>query len=73
MVQVNLTASTDLHTLDEFRNCVVKQVNGAIVRLKDVAQRHARRRRLRIAGRLRRQARGVLSASRSRRPPTCST
>src|SRR4029077_819763 len=37
MVQVNLNASTDLHSLDEFRNLVVKQQNGAIVRLQDVA------------------------------------
>jgi multidrug efflux pump len=37
MVQVNLAASTSLHTLDEFRNLVIKQANGAIVRLKDVA------------------------------------
>jgi multidrug efflux pump len=37
MVQVNLTASTDLHSLDEFRDLVVKQAGGAIVRLKDVA------------------------------------
>ena len=37
MVQVDLTASTDLHSLDEFRNLVVKQADGAIVRLKDVA------------------------------------
>ena len=37
MVQVNLAASTDLHTLDEFRNLVVKTSGGAIVRLKDVA------------------------------------
>jgi multidrug efflux pump len=37
MVQVNLTASTGLHTADEFRNLVIKQVNGAVVRLKDVA------------------------------------
>jgi multidrug efflux pump len=37
MVQVNLTASTDLHSLDEFRDLVVKQSNGAIVRLSDVA------------------------------------
>ncbi len=37
MVQVNLTASTDLHSLDEFRNLIIKQSNGAIVRLKDVA------------------------------------
>ncbi|HEY2527108.1 MAG TPA: efflux RND transporter permease subunit [Xanthobacteraceae bacterium] len=37
MVQVNLTASTSLHSADEFRNLVLKQTNGAIVRLKDVA------------------------------------
>lgn len=37
MVQVNLTASTGLHTLDEFRRLVVFQKNGAIVRLEDVA------------------------------------
>ena len=37
MVQVNLTASTGLHSLDEFRNLVIKQANGAIVRLSDVA------------------------------------
>lgn len=37
MVQVNLTASTGLTSLDGFRNMVVKQANGAIVRLKDVA------------------------------------
>ena len=37
MVQVNLTASTGLHSAKEFRDLVVKQVNGAVVRLKDVA------------------------------------
>ena len=37
MVQVNLAASTSLHTADEFRNLVIKQVGGAVVRLKDVA------------------------------------
>jgi multidrug efflux pump len=37
MVQVNLSASTSLHSLEEFRNLVVKQVNGANVKLKDVA------------------------------------
>jgi multidrug efflux pump len=37
MVQVDLTASTDLHSLDEFRELVLKQDGGAIVRLKDVA------------------------------------
>jgi multidrug efflux pump len=38
MVQVNLTASSNLHTLTEFQNLVIKQANGAIVRLKDVAK-----------------------------------
>jgi len=36
MVQVNLTASTNLISLEEFRNLIVKQDNGAVVRLKDV-------------------------------------
>jgi len=36
MVQVTLTSSTDLHTLSEFRNLVVKQVNGANVKLSDL-------------------------------------
>ena len=37
MVQVSLSASTSLHSVEEFRRLVVKQVNGAIVRLEDVA------------------------------------
>ena len=37
MVQFNLTASTTLHSAQEFRNLVVKQVNGGIIRLGDVA------------------------------------
>ncbi|MDB5406543.1 MAG: multidrug efflux protein [Rhodospirillales bacterium] len=37
MVEVNLTASTGLHTADQFANLVLKQANGAIIRLKDVA------------------------------------
>jgi multidrug efflux pump len=37
MVQVNLTASTGLHSASEFANLIIKQSNGAIVRLKDVA------------------------------------
>ena len=36
-VSVDLTASTDLHSLDEFKHLVVKQQNSAIVRLSDVA------------------------------------
>jgi multidrug efflux pump len=37
MVSVDLTAGTNLHTVDEFKQLAVKQVNGAIVRLEDVA------------------------------------
>ncbi len=37
MVQVNLTASTSLHSLEAFRNLIIKQHKGAVVRLKDVA------------------------------------
>jgi multidrug efflux pump len=38
MVQVSLTASTNLHSESEFANLIIKQANGAIVRLKDVAK-----------------------------------
>src|SRR5207248_3569311 len=37
MVEVNLTASTGLHTESEFAKLIVKQAGGAIVGLKDVA------------------------------------
>src|SRR5215469_10751216 len=37
MVQVSLTASTSLHTVDEFKNLVIKQTDTALVRLRDVA------------------------------------
>jgi len=37
MVQVTLTANTSLHSLNEFRDLVVKQVDGANVLLSDVA------------------------------------
>ncbi len=37
MVTVPLTAGTDLHTVDEFKQLAVKQNGGAIVRLEDVA------------------------------------
>ena len=56
MVQVDLTASTDLHSLDEFRNLVLKQSGGAIVRLKDVANVTLGSDDYETAGRLRRQA-----------------
>ena len=38
MVQVNLNASTSLHSLEEFRNLVVKQTGAAVVRLGDIAE-----------------------------------
>jgi multidrug efflux pump len=37
MVQINLTASTSLHSAEEFRNLVIKQSGGAVVRLRDIA------------------------------------
>src|SRR5580693_5215025 len=37
LVQLNLTASTDLKTVEEFRKLVIRQENGALVRLEDVA------------------------------------
>ncbi|MEI6082883.1 MAG: efflux RND transporter permease subunit [Verrucomicrobiota bacterium] len=37
MVSVNLTANTDLKTPEEFRQLVIRERNGAVVRLRDVA------------------------------------
>jgi multidrug efflux pump len=37
MVQFNLSASTDLHSVQQYRDLVVKQVDGGIIRLSDVA------------------------------------
>jgi multidrug efflux pump len=37
MVAVNLTAETGLHSVDEFRQLVIRSTNGAIIRLGDVA------------------------------------
>ena len=37
MVSVDLTAATDLHSVDEFKQLAIKQKDGAIVRLQDVA------------------------------------
>jgi len=36
-VTVDLTANSNLHSVDEFKQLAIKQVNGAIVRLQDVA------------------------------------
>jgi multidrug efflux pump len=38
MVSVDLTAATNLHSVDEFKRLSLKQNGGAIVRLEDVAQ-----------------------------------
>ncbi|HEY5974679.1 MAG TPA: efflux RND transporter permease subunit [Geobacteraceae bacterium] len=37
-IQVNLTADTNLSTVDEFKRLVVREQNGAIVRLADLAE-----------------------------------
>jgi multidrug efflux pump len=37
MVQVSLTASTGVHSVEEFKNLIVKQTDTALVRLRDVA------------------------------------
>jgi multidrug efflux pump len=38
LVQVNLSASTDVQSVDDFRKLVVKEQNGTLVRLQDVAE-----------------------------------
>lgn len=37
LVQVNLTANTDLHSAEEFKQLVVRQQNNSLVRLGDIA------------------------------------
>src|SRR6516164_6655722 len=37
LIQVNLTANTDLRSVEEFRNLVVRQTGDTLVRLRDVA------------------------------------
>jgi multidrug efflux pump len=37
LIQVNLSANTNLNTVNEFKNLVVRQQNGTLVRLADVA------------------------------------
>lgn len=36
LIQVNLTANTDLQSVEEFKKLVVREQNGAIVRLEDI-------------------------------------
>jgi multidrug efflux pump len=38
MIQVTLTSTTNLHALEDFKNLVVKPVNGSNIRLSDVAE-----------------------------------
>jgi multidrug efflux pump len=38
MVQVTLTSTSNLHSLQEFRDLIVRQVNGGIIRLSDIAE-----------------------------------
>src|SRR5262249_40115523 len=37
LLQINLTANTDLHTADDFKKLVVKQDKGNLIRLSDIA------------------------------------
>ncbi|MFA5056832.1 MAG: efflux RND transporter permease subunit, partial [Opitutaceae bacterium] len=37
LMTVNLNAATDLHTVNEFKRLIIKQQDGAIIRLRDVA------------------------------------
>ena len=38
LVQVNLTANTDLHSVGEFKRLVIRQQNDTVVRLEDIAE-----------------------------------
>jgi multidrug efflux pump len=38
MIQVTLTSTTNLHSLEDFRNLVIKPINGANILLRDVAE-----------------------------------
>jgi multidrug efflux pump len=38
LIQVNLTANTDLRSVQEFKRLVIREQNGAIVRLEDIAE-----------------------------------
>ena len=37
LVRANLTANTDLHTADDFKKLVIRQENGNLIRLSDIA------------------------------------
>ena len=36
LIQVNLTANTDLRSVEEFKRLVVRQQDGAVIRLEDI-------------------------------------
>ncbi len=57
--QINLLANTDLRSADEFEDLIVADRGGAIVRLNDVAQGRARRRRSRHDRQVQRDGRRV--------------
>jgi len=38
LMQVNLSADTDLHSVEEFENLAIRSSGGAVVRMKDVAE-----------------------------------
>jgi multidrug efflux pump len=38
LLQVNLTANTDMHSVEEFRRLVIRAQNGVLVRLEDIAE-----------------------------------
>jgi multidrug efflux pump len=56
---VTLTAGTDLHSVDEFKQLIVKQNGDSIVRLEDVATVTLGFRELRLQRRVQRRALGV--------------
>lgn len=37
LLQLNLTANTDMRSVDEFRELIVREVDGTVIRLKDIA------------------------------------
>ncbi|MQT12549.1 efflux RND transporter permease subunit [Segnochrobactrum spirostomi] len=37
LIQINLSSATNLHSVDEYKKLIIKNVNGAIIRLEDVA------------------------------------
>ena len=36
LIQVNLTANTDLRSVEEFKRLIIRQQDGAIIRLEDI-------------------------------------